>query len=346
MPMHGRRSAHSSPRTLNEAVVSGGLSQIMVGVQGVYSYPQAEKEEGSSSSAPSTKKEDEGCGGGIIRDEVTPQVDPEEATAEPDSKRTISNEIPVDKEEEALHFAREIEEDLFGAELARSDKGGKAPKVAAGEKMSKKKEDPAPARVKKPRVKEALRKNPTPHRRATGHEKGKGKAVDVEASEDTIPLSRLRKGIAIREPTAQPERPSPLRPATKEVSPEPPSPLGNEPVPFDQQGAGEPTAAGTGNETEPVNQSGVVEPTASGPEEERETVLTEETIGGINVTEESYKEYPTEVSAATTAEAANEAEEVEAVISNLPLLQVFPRSPRTPTMTRTPAETLTPASAK
>ncbi|XP_051139074.1 uncharacterized protein LOC127256891 [Andrographis paniculata] len=278
-------------------------------------------------------------GGGIIREEITPQT-------EPDSKRTISNKTPSDEEEEALRFAREIEEDHFGAEVTSSDKGGKAPKAAAGEKRSKEKEDPTPAPVKKPRVKEALRKNPTPPRRATRKEKEKGKAVDVEASEDTILLSRLQKGIVIREPTAQPERLSPVKPAMVEVSPEVPSLLGNEPVPFDQQGAGEPTTAGTGKETAPVNQPRAVEPTAAGLEEEWETVLTEETIGGIDVTVESYKEYPAEVPAATTAEAANEAEEVETVITNLPLLQVSPRSPKTPTTTGTPAETLTLASTK
>ncbi|XP_051125142.1 uncharacterized protein LOC127247351 [Andrographis paniculata] len=308
MPTHGRRSAHSSPRTANEAATLSGL-------------PQGE--------------------------EVTLQADPEEAAAGTDSEQTISNETPVDEEEESLRVAREIEEDLFGAELARENKGGKAPGAAAGEKRSKRKEDLAPAPVKKPMVKEALRKNPTPHRRATRQEKGKGKTVEEEAREDMIPLSRLMKGITIREPTAQPERPSPARLATEGVSPEPPqSPLGNEPVPFNQHRAGESTAAGPDNETTPVNQPGAVEPTALGPEEERKTIITEETIGGIDVTVESYKEYPAEVLAATTAEAANETERVEAVITNLSLLQVSPRSPRTPITTGTPAETLTPASTK
>ncbi|XP_051120973.1 uncharacterized protein LOC127244459 [Andrographis paniculata] len=204
------------------------------------------------------------------------------------------------------------------------DKGGKAPGAAAGEKRSKRKEDPAPEPVKKPRINEALRKNPTAPRRATKQEKGKGKAVEEEAHKDMIPFSRIKKGITIREPTAQPERPSLARPTTE----------------------GESTAARPGNETTPVNQSGAVEPTATGLEEERETVITEETIGGIDVTVESYKEHSVEVPIATTAEASNETERVEAVITNLPIPQASPHSPKTPIVTGTPAETLTLASDK
>ncbi|XP_051135431.1 uncharacterized protein LOC127254382 [Andrographis paniculata] len=301
--------------------------------------PKQKKRKAQAAAPPPPKRKMRFVRGEIIREDVTPHT-------EPDSERTVSNEAPNDKEEEALRVAREIEENLFGAEAAKSNKGGNAPRAAAGEKRSKKQEDPAPPPVKKPRVKEALRKNPTPPRRATRQEKEKGKSVDVESSEETIPLSRLRKRIIIREPTAQPERPSPARPATEEVSPRLPSPPDDEPVPFDQQGAGEPTAVGTGKETTPVNQPGAVEPTAAGAEEERETVLTEETIGGIDVTVESYREYPAEVPAATTAEAANEAEEVEAVILNLPILQVSLSSPGTPTMIGTPAKILTPVSTK
>ncbi|XP_051139070.1 uncharacterized protein LOC127256887 [Andrographis paniculata] len=220
----------------------------------------------------------------IVQEEVAPEVDPEEAVAEPDSEQTISDETPADEEEEALCFAREMEEDLFGAEKARRDKGGKAPETAAGEIRSKMKEDPAPKPVeKKHRVKVALRKNPTPPRRATRQEKGKSKVVEAEATEDMIPLSRLRKEITIREPTAQPQRSSPAEPAKEKP--------------------------------------GAEEPTASGPEEERETIITEETIGRINVTVESYKEQTAEVPATTTAEATNETAEIEAVITTLPILQ-------------------------
>ncbi|XP_051132657.1 uncharacterized protein LOC127252508 [Andrographis paniculata] len=246
----------------------------------------------------------------IIREEVAPEADLEEAAARPDSERTVSNETLADEEEESLHFAREIEEDLFGAEKTRNDKGGKALEVAAGENGSKRKEDPAPEPFgKKQRVKVALRKNPTPFRRATRQEKGKA------------------------------------RPTTERVPPKPLSPINDKPAPVNQQGASEPTAAGTGNKTTPVNQPRAEEPTVTGPEEERDTVITEETIGGIDVTMEAYKEQLAEVPVATTVEAASVS---TSDIDNTGTAEgePMPYGPKTPVETGTPAETLTPVLEK